>query len=270
MTGLPDMETFYSIDGRTAIVTGGARGIGAAVTRTLLAMGAKVIIADILEEQGTALAAELGPNTRFKRLDVTNEKSWADLIAFASTWQPSIDILVNAAGVAITHAIEDFPLDDFQKVLNINLIGPFLGMKAVAPLMREQGRGSIVNVASIDGAQGANSMAAYASSKWGLRGLSKVAAMELGLCGIRVNTICPGPVNTPMLNPHQKDLSEIEPNHPHMARMPLRRIGDPMEMARACAFLVSDASSFITGTDVTVDGGTSIGMYYPSRPGAPS
>lgn len=269
MTAISDMKALYALDGRAAIVTGGARGIGASVSRVLHGLGAHVVIADLLEEEGQALVNELGDRTTFHKLDVTDEESWADVVDFTTGWRSSLDILVNAAGIAITHAIGDFPKSDFQKVLDINLTGPFLGIRQVTPVMRAQGRGSIINFSSIDGMQGANSMAAYASSKWGLRGLSKVAAIELGLFGIRVNTICPGPVNTPMLNPQQRPIDDIAKNHPHMARMPLQRIADPMELANACGFLASDASSFITGTDLVVDGGTTIGMYYPSRPGAP-
>jgi 3alpha(or 20beta)-hydroxysteroid dehydrogenase len=270
MTAISDIKALYALDGRTAIVTGGARGIGASVSRVLHGLGAHVVIGDVLEEEGGALADDLGDRATFHKLDVTDEESWADIVSFATGWRSSLDILVNCAGIAITHAIGDFPKKDFQRVLDINLIGPFLGMREVTPVMRAQNSGSIINFASADGLQGANSMAAYASSKWGLRGLSKVAAMELGLFGIRVNTICPGPVNTPMLNPQKRPIADIEQNHPYMAKMPLRRIADPMELASACGFLASDASSFVTGTDLVVDGGATIGMYYPSRPGAPT
>lgn len=264
-----DIQNLYSLNDKTILVTGGARGIGGAVCRVVHALGGHVVIADLLEEEGQALAKELGEAARFRRLDVTDEESWADSVRCAVEWRGKLDALINCAGIAITHALDDFPKDDFQKVLNVNLLGPFLGMKTVAPVMRRQGQGSIVNVASIDGTQGANSMAAYASSKWGVRGLSRVGAMELGAAGIRVNTVCPGPVNTPMLNPQSRPIADIEKTHPYMTKMPLKRIGDPMELATACAFLASDASSFVTGTDLIVDGGATTGIFYPGRPGAP-
>jgi len=264
---LPEM---YSLQGRTALVAGGARGIGAAVCRTLMGLGARIVIGDLLEREGRELAAELGECATFVQIDVTDEQSWGNAVKFAVEWQGQLDVLVNCAAVAITHALVDFPKDDFQRVLDINLTGVFLGMKQAALVMRPRKRGSIINFSSADGLQGANSMAAYAASKWGVRGLSKVAAMELGLFGIRVNSICPGPVNTPMLNPNQRPLTDIQRNHPHMARMPLKRIAEPTELATACAFLASDASSFVTGTDLVVDGGATIGMYYPHRPGAPA
>lgn len=263
------LDASYALEGRTAIVTGGARGIGAAVSRTLHGLGAHVVIADLLDQEGRALALELGERCHFQRLDVTDEKNWSDLIHQTTQWQSGIDILVNCAGIIIAHSIGDFPSADFRKVMDVNLMGPFLGMREVVPVMRARGRGSIINFASVEGIQGANSMAAYASSKWGLRGLSKVAAMELGQFGIRVNTMCPGPVNTPMLNPNEKPIADIEKNHPSMRNMPLQRIADPMELARACGFLASDASSYITGTDLVVDGGATIGLYYTGRPGAP-
>jgi len=264
-----DVADLYSLKDRTVVVSGGARGIGAAVSRTLHGLGAHVVIADLLEEEGRAVAAELGERARFERLNVTDEANWEALISEATAWRGSLDVLVNCAAIAVMNAITEFPQADFQRVLDVNLIGVFLGVKHAGRVMREQGRGSIINFSSADGTQGANSMGAYAASKWAVRGMSKVAAMELGLHGVRVNTICPGPVNTPMLNPRQRPAAEIAKTHPWMTRMPLQRIAEPIELAAACGFLASDAASFVTGVDLMVDGGGTIGMYYPHLAGGP-
>lgn len=264
-----DILQKYCLVDRTAIIAGGARGIGADVARVLHGLGASVIIADILKEEGEAVAAELGENAIFCSLDVSDEGSWSAVVEQALQWRGKLDVLANVAGIARMHAILDFPKEDFERLLDINLVGVFLGVKLAGRAMRQAGRGSIINFSSADGLQGTNSMAGYASSKWGVRGLTRVAAMELGLFGIRVNTICPGPVNTPMLNPAQRPIGDIEKNHPYMAKMPLRRIADPMELATACGFLASDAASYITGTDLVVDGGGTIGFYYPHLPGGP-
>lgn len=269
MTIKQDILDIYALKGRTAIVSGGARGIGADVCRVMSGLGANVLVADILEAEGEALAAELGEAARFHKLDVTDEAGWEAVVAHAVDWQGQLDILANVAGIARVHAFFDYPLEDFQKLLDVNLTGMFLGTKHAGRAMRERRRGSIINVASADALQGCNSMAGYASSKWGVRGMSRVAAMEMGQYGIRVNTVCPGPVNTPMLNPQRRPIGDIEKNHPYMARMPLKRIADPSELATACAFLASDAASYITGTDLVVDGGGTIGFYYTHLPGAP-
>ena len=263
------LPSLYALDGRTVLVSGGARGIGAAVCRLMHDLGAYVVCADLLEEDGRQLIAELGDRAKFIRLDVTDEDDWASVARSADLWKNGLDVLVNCAGIAICDAIVNLEKRDFQKVLDVNLTGTFLGIKHAAIAMRPRGRGSIINFSSADGLQGANSMGAYAASKWGVRGLAKVAAMELGLSGIRVNTICPGPVNTPMLNPKNLPIEEVRRNHSHMTRMPLQRIAEPLELAAACGFLASDASSFVTGTDLAVDGGVTIGMYYAHRPGAP-
>jgi len=259
----------FGLAGRNALVAGGARGIGAAVCRQLHQLGANVVVADVLETEGEALAAELGDRAAFQQLNVTDEAQWEAAVARAKAWRGELDVMVNCAAIAVLNAVIDFPKADFERVLDVNLIGVFLGIKHCSRPMRERGRGSIVNISSADGVQGANAMGAYAASKWGVRGLTKAAAMELGHHGVRVNTICPGPVNTPMLNPRQRPVAEITSNHPWMSRMPLQRIAEPTELAAACAFLASDAASFITGADLMVDGGGTIGMYYPHLPGAP-
>jgi 3alpha(or 20beta)-hydroxysteroid dehydrogenase len=262
-------EALTDLGGRTAIVTGGARGIGGAVSRLFAQCGANVVIADVLQAAGVSLANEIGRNALFRRLDVTNEANWEGLVEETVTNFGRVDVLVNCAGILVTDALVSFDRAQFEKVLQVNLVGTFLGMKHVARRMQTAGRGSIINISSSEGLQGSNSMAAYASSKWAVRGLTKVAAQELGSAGIRCNSVHPGPVNTPMLNPTQKSAEEIT-TLSLFDYMPLRRAADPLEIAYTCLYLASDASSFVTGAELAVDGGLTIGMRLRNRPGGPT
>ena len=254
------------LDGKVAIVTGGARGMGAATCRRFVAEGAKVAIADVLTEQGEALAAELGDAAGFWQLDVTSEDAWADVVAAVETQFGGIDVLVNNAGVLLFRSILETTKADYERVLGVNLVGEFLGIKAVAPGMIARGRGSIINISSVDGMKGANSLAAYASSKWGVRGLTKVAAMELGHLGIRVNSVHPGGVDTAMTNYEGVPRERVSER---FRNIPLQRVGAPEEIARATLFLASDDASYIAGSEIVVDGGMTTGQYYPLFPGAP-
>ena len=251
---------------RVAIITGGARGMGAATSRVFAGEGAKVIIADLLETEGEALAAEIGDRARYFKLDVTSEASWAALVDFAKGEFGRIDVLVNNAGVLLFKGLLEMEKAEFEAVHQVNLIGPFLGIKNVAPVMIAQGKGAIVNISSVDGMKGSNSVGAYGSSKWGLRGLTKVAAMELGHRGIRVNSVHPGGVNTVMANASGRSLDEVNRDYQHQ---PIQRIGQPEEVARVSAFLASDEASYVIGAEITVDGGMIIGPFYPHMPGAP-
>lgn len=255
------------VQGKVAIITGGARGLGGATARCLAAEGAKVVLADVLDADGHRLAQEIGAAALFRHHDVTDEASWQSLAAAATQHFGCVDVLINAAGVVFFGTIVDTPKTDFERVLRINLVGTFLGIKCVAPAMIAQRRGSIVNFSSVDGMKGTNAMGAYAASKWGVRGLSKVAAMELGPHGVRVNSIHPGGINTDMGNP--QGLSAAEVNTPY-TRQPIQRIGEPGEIAQACLFLASDEASYICGTEIIVDGGMICGMYQDMLPGAPS
>jgi 3alpha(or 20beta)-hydroxysteroid dehydrogenase len=251
---------------KVAIITGGARGMGAATSRVFAGEGAKVVIADVLEQEGTALAAEIGAAARYLRHDVTDEASWARLVDFAKGEFGRIDVLVNNAGVLLFKGLLEMEKAEFERVHAVNLIGPFLGIKAVAPTMIAQGKGSIVNISSVDGMKGANSVGAYSSSKWGLRGLTKVAAMELGHKGIRVNSVHPGGVNTIMANHDFRPLDQVNRDY---QGQPIQRIGAPEEVARVSAFLASDEASYVIGAEIVVDGGMIIGPYYQHMPGAP-
>jgi 3alpha(or 20beta)-hydroxysteroid dehydrogenase len=177
-----------------------------------------------------------------------------------------IDILVNNAGVLLFRTLIETEKNEFEKVLNINLVGTFLGIKSVAPVMIDQKKGSIINISSVDGMKGSNALGAYAASKWGVRGLTKVAAMELGFYGIRVNSIHPGGINTAMGNPMGSPVAEA---NRYYSGHPIQRIGAPEEVARTTLFLASDDASYICGAEIVVDGGETVGRYREMLPGAP-
>jgi 3alpha(or 20beta)-hydroxysteroid dehydrogenase len=254
------------LDGKVAIVTGGARGMGEATVRRFVAEGARVAITDVLEERGQALAAELGEAARFWTLDVTSEESWAAVVAAVEAAFGGVDVLVNNAGILMFKSLLETTKADYERVLGVNLVGEFLGIKAVAPGMIARGRGSIVNISSVDGMKGANSLVAYASSKWGVRGLTRVAAMELGHKGVRVNSVHPGGVDTVMSNHDNRARADVDKQY---ANVPMQRIGGPEEVAAASLFLASDDASYMNGAEVVVDGGMIIGSYYQGFPGSP-
>ena len=254
------------LQGKVAIITGGARGMGEATSRRFVAEGAKVAICDVLDDRGAALAAELGENARFCHLDVTDEDNWQAVIAEVEAAFGGIDVLVNNAGILMFKSILETTKADYERVLGVNLVGEFLGVRSVAPGMIARGRGSIVNISSVDGMKGANSLVAYASSKWGVRGLTKVAAMELGHKGIRVNSVHPGGVDTVMSNHDGRARQDLDKTY---ANVPLQRIAGPEEVAAASLFLASDDASYLNGAEVVVDGGMTTGTYYLGFPGAP-
>lgn len=258
MTPTPAM-----LAGRTAIVTGGAQGIGAAIARALVDRGATVIIADVREQEGTALADELGDNARFVRHDVTDEASWVALRDGCE----HIDALVNNAGILHFATIQETTEALFRRTLDVNLVGTFLGLHTIGAAMAERGRGSIVNVSSVDGLKGANGLSAYASSKWGVRGLTKVAALEFGLHGVRVNSIHPAGIDTIMANPQGETPEQAAYR---FTDFPLQRMGHPCEVAGMVAFLCSDEAGYITGAEIAIDGGLTAGRYYRGLPGAPA
>ncbi|MCA8017653.1 glucose 1-dehydrogenase [Burkholderia metallica] len=254
------------LEGKVAIVTGGARGMGAATCRLFAAEGARVVIGDVLDEPGEALARELGDAARFMRLDVADEANWIRVTEATIEQFGRIDVLVNNAAVLTFGGITELSKRDFERAVSINLVGTFVGIRTIAPHMIARKSGSIVNISSVDGLRGVNALAAYVSSKWGVRGLTKVAALELGHQGVRVNSIHPGGVNTAMSNPTGAPLEEI---NKHYANVPLQRVGLPDEIARATLFLASDEASYCNGAELAVDGGMAAGAYYPGLPGAP-
>ncbi|WP_100444107.1 glucose 1-dehydrogenase [Glycomyces xiaoerkulensis] len=240
------------LDGRVAIVTGGSRGIGAACVRALHEAGARVLIADVLTEEGDALAAELGERVRFAELDVTDEDAWERTVAEAVASFGAVDVLVNNAGIANAAPIEHFTLEKWNRVLEVNLTGTFLGCRAVVPPMKAAGRGSIVNVSSVEGMRGSVRLHGYTASKFAVRGLSKSLAVELGPSGIRVNSVHPGFIGTDMS-------TRIDPDD---LIIPLQRPGVPDDPAGAVVFLASDASAYVSGTEMVVDGGMTAGIAH--------
>lgn len=261
------LERQGQLAGKVAIVTGGARGIGGAIARLFVEEGARVVIADLLDEPGEALAAELGPNARYQRTDVTDDAAWERLVQVTEQNFGHADILVNNAGIAVFARIEDTTLEQWNRVFAVNSTGTFLGIKALAPRMAETGGGSIVNVSSNEAMRGTNGLGAYAASKWASRGLTKVAAMEYGHRGVRVNSVHPGGTNTDIANPTGRSAEDLQPTY---RIQPIQRIGRPREVAAVCLFLASDASTYMCGSEVAVDGGSSLGRYREGLPGRPA
>ena len=241
--------------GKTAIITGAARGMGAAEARLFVDEGAQVLMCDLLDAEASVLADELGAAAAYQHLDVTEEAQWDEALKAAEREFGIPDVLVNNAGVLQFAPLVTMSEDDFARVLSINLIGPFLGMKTVGGAMLTAGGGSIVNISSTGGLVGMSMISAYTASKWGLRGLTKSAAIEFGHQGVRVNSIHPGGVDTPMANPGGGEVNQAQ-----YAGQPIQRIGRPEEVAQLALFLASDESSYSTGSEFVVDGGQTAGM----------
>lgn len=248
------------LTGRVALVTGAARGIGEATARALAAAGARVVLADRRAELGEHAAAAIDADhhgaARFVELDVTSQSGWAAAVAAAGELGGGVDILVNAAGIIRVAPLAELDETTFRKVIDTNLVGTFLGIKAVIEPMTARGGGSIVNLASPQGIEGRDGFAAYASSKFGVRGLTKCAAIELGPVGIRVNTVVPGPTRTAMTE--RAGWAEEDYDAAY-GGYPLGRMAQPEEIAAMCLFLASDDASFCTGSDFVVDGGITAG-----------
>lgn len=237
------------LDGKVALITGGARGLGAADARILAEAGARVIITDVLDEEGTAFAESIG--AEYRPLDVTNEDAWQQLVAGIESSHGHIDVLVNNAGVVAFTPIATTTTAEWDRVIAINLTGVFLGIRAVAESMKAAGGGVIVNVSSTAGMMGYSNLSAYVASKWGVRGLTKAAALELGRDNIRVVSVHPGGIRTPMT-------SGMEDNSMY-AGQPIQRIGEPEEIAKLVLYLVADAT-YSTGTEFVADGGATVGQ----------
>jgi 3alpha(or 20beta)-hydroxysteroid dehydrogenase len=240
------------LDGKVAIITGAARGQGAAEARLFVAEGAKVLLADVLDDEGEAVAAELGDAAAYTHLDVTDEDQWQAAVALAEERYGPVTVLVNNAGVLHFQAVHKTELADFDRILRVNVHGVFLGMKSVTASMTRAGGGSIVNISSTAGLQGLPYLGAYVASKWAVRGLTKTAAIDLGHKNIRVNSVHPGGIDTPMVAGTSADA-------PFYKRLPVPRMGSADEAARAVLFLASDEASYIAGAELAVDGGATCG-----------
>ncbi|MFF2505143.1 glucose 1-dehydrogenase [Streptomyces sp. NPDC058067] len=243
-----------NLTGKTVLITGGARGIGAEVARFAVEAGANVVVTDVLEDEGKALAADLGERARFVRHDVTSEEGWAAVAAFAVAEFGGFDGLVNNAGISTGMPLETESVEHFRKVIDINLTGVFIGMKTAINAMKDSGGGSIVNISSAAGLMGLAMTSSYGASKWAVRGLTKVAAVEQGTAKIRVNSVHPGMTYTPMTA--QVGIQRGDGNYPNT---PMGRVGEADEIAKAVVFLLSDDSSYVTGAELAVDGGWTTG-----------
>ena len=239
-----------TLAGRTALVTGGARGIGAAIVRRLHDDGANVAITDVLADEGRALAASLGERATFFEHDVASDQAWAQAMAAAVSTFGALHILVNNAGVYEPGSIVEAELAGVERQIRINQLGTFLGMRHAHGPMRAAGGGCIVIISSIAGLLGFPGAAAYVGTKWAVRGMTKTAAVEFAPDRIRVNSVHPGFIETPML-----DHNTAEENRAGVEATPLKRMGQPDEIAAAVAYLVGADAGFVTGAELTVDGG---------------
>jgi len=236
--------------GKVVLISGGARGMGAAHGRLFVAEGARVVLGDLRDEEGKQVADELGEAAVYVHLDVRDEESWAEAVRTARDRFGGLDALVNNAGVVRHETLERTSRASYLDLVEVNQLGVFLGMRAVLGPMRAAGGGSIVNVASIGGLSGMPVMSAYCATKYAVVGMTRSAAMELGPSGIRVNAICPGHIDTPM------NAATPKASIPWLTRgLPLRRAGTAGEVAGLALFLVSDESSYCTGAEFVADGG---------------
>ena len=234
------------------LISGGARGLGGAQARALVAEGGKVVIGDLLLEEGAALAAELGAACRFLPLDVGSEAQWAAAVALAESLG-RLHGLVNNAGVYTPLPLVDTDVAQFERHTRVNQLGTFLGMRAVVPAFERTGGGAIVNMSSTVGLRSAPNAIAYTATKWAVRGMTKAAALELAPLNIRVNSVHPGPIDTNML-----DVRSREENLRRVQQVPMKRLGTKEEIAGLVLFLLSDDSRYMTGSEVAMDGGASL------------
>jgi 3alpha(or 20beta)-hydroxysteroid dehydrogenase len=244
------------LDGKVALITGAARGQGESHARRFVEEGAKVVLADVLDDLGEVAAKELGDSALYVHLDVTDEDQWAAAVARTTSAFGGLDVLVNNAGILSVSALEQTSLADYRRVVDINQVGCFLGMRSVAGVMREGGGGSIINTSSIAGLQGVPGVISYVASKYAIRGMTKAAALELGHSGIRVNSVHPGTIDTPMIN--GGEFADVDQDGLYSG-LPIPRIGVPIDISHLMVYLASEESSYCTGGEFVVDGGMTAG-----------
>lgn len=240
------------LDGKVAIVTGGAQGQGEAIVRAFAAEGARVVIADIADEPGTLLAKELGGSVVFAHHDVSSEESWAAVVAAAEQAFGPVSVLANNAGILRFNEIVNTSVAEYELLWRVNTLGCFLGIKSVVASMSAAGGGSIINASSIEGLAGMPLVAGYTSTKFAIRGLTKAAALELGPKGIRVNSVHPGMIDTGMTRNMGADDNAMEWGGTKVA---LRRVGVPADIAPLYVYLAADESGYVTGAEIAIDGG---------------
>ncbi|KRQ19061.1 MULTISPECIES: glucose 1-dehydrogenase [Mycobacteroides] len=238
------------VTGKIALISGGARGMGAAHARALVDEGAHVVIGDLLDEAGQALAAALGPSAHYVHLDVTDKQQWIDAVAATNTTFGPVNVLINNAGIANGNLLTDFELSEWQRILDINLTGTFLGCQAVAQTMIDNKAGSIINISSVEGYRGSPGLHGYTATKFAVRGLTKSVALELAPHGVRVNSVHPGLIRTEMTAGIPEDFLQI----------PLGRAADPAEVSALVLYLASDESSYSTAAEFLIDGGLIAGV----------
>ena len=243
------------LDGKVVLVTGGARGIGAAIARAAVTEGAKVVIGDVSDRDGEALATALGASAKYVHLDVTKPEDWEAAIAAAVKTYGALNVLVNNAGIANYGPIGQYSRADWDRIVAINLTGVFNGITAAIPALKAAGGGSIVNMSSLAGLRGEAGMPGYVATKFAVRGLTKAAALDLARYGIRVDSIHPGIVHTPL---------SAEGPQVSMSHVAMERVGEPIEIANLAVFLASDESSFSTGAEFIADGGELAGLIRQS------
>lgn len=242
------------LEGKLAIVTGAARGQGEAICRAFVDEGARVVVCDVLDGEG--VAASIGGTATYRHLDVADEQNWQSVVTWCTETLGNPNVLVNNAGIVRAAPMEETTLDDYRAVVEVNQVGCFLGMRSVIGPMREAGGGSIVNTSSVAGLHGVRGVIAYAASKYAVRGMTRSAALELGVDGIRVNSIHPGIIDTPMVN--TEEFAHVD-RAAYLSAIPAGRIGQPRDVAMVALFLASDESAYCTGAEFIVDGGSSTG-----------
>ncbi len=239
------------LEGKVALITGAARGQGEQEARLFASEGAAVVLTDVLDDEGKATAADIGASATYHHHDVTSEADWISVVAAVIEEHGQVDVLINNAGIFAINPMVTTTEEEFRRVCDVNQLGTFFGMKTVATPMVERQTGSIINISSVAGLGGSPGMISYAASKWAVRGMTRSAAGELAAFGVRVNSIHPGIIETPML----AEFSNWGIMPQVMERIPMGRSAEAIEVARLALFLASDDSAYCTGAEFTIDGG---------------